>query len=211
MKLQTLVATLMGLLMPMLLEAQDAETILNRARGKLVTLDDLSATFKKELELPTMDQTRSYEGSLKMKGHQFHIDLNDQEVICDGKSLWRINKTNEEVTIKSYDPDEGLTPTRLFQLSQTDMKTRLMGTERIAGEATHRLELVPKKEDSQFTKIILWVNTNSYLPAKVRTSYRNGSTIIYTIKSIERNTGLADSNFEFDKQNYADYYIEDIR
>lgn len=66
--------------------------------------------------------------------------------------------------------------------------------EQINGQMTTLLRLVPKS-GGQFTRIELWVNQQSWLPAQWKMYERNGDHTVVTLKNMQVNANIPDAAF----------------
>jgi outer membrane lipoprotein-sorting protein len=75
----------------------------------------------------------------------------------------------------------------------------LLGAEKINQKDTYRLELIPKDKNhsSYFSKTVLWIDKNNWLPIKTQLLESNEDTITIEFHDIQLNTNVADSLFDF--------------
>lgn len=190
-----------------------AEDLLKTTRDKLNRMENLAATFEKTLSFEG-GRSVSHTGYLKMMGERFRINVQNQEVISDGESLWQINKLDEEVLIKPYDPEEGFSPNALFNLSSKGMTTKRFSKRELeSGTVAWPVQLVPEDPaEKQYSKVHVYISTESHLPVFIKTWLKNGSVVKYDIQKMQTNVpDLTKESFVFRKQNFPDYYVEDFR
>ncbi|MEY4906265.1 MAG: hypothetical protein RLZZ292_4080, partial [Bacteroidota bacterium] len=75
-----------------------AKAILEKVRKKYEGYSNMEAEFTLTMEVPGRSK-ETQKGKMQQKGDKYHVNLDDQEVICDGKSTWIYLKKNKEVQV----------------------------------------------------------------------------------------------------------------
>ena len=74
------------------------------------------------------------------------------------------------------------------------------------------IELTPKKEHKQISKIGVWINTKTNTVEKVSSFGKDGNDVVITIKSLKKPEKELDVNFfRFDKEAHPEVDIVDLR
>ncbi len=192
---------------------QRAVRVINAVKKKLQSMNDLEARFSYKIIMRGKKNFKPIvkNGTLRMKkGNKYRIDLASQLILCDGKTVWTVLKDDEEVNISDYDPEEGFSVQKLFSVFDKEMKVRYDGEKYLAGQKTKQLSFFPLSKKEDYFKILVWVNSSN-LPVKMEVWNRNGSVVTYELKSVKLNTGISDALFTFNKNQYSDYEINDLR
>jgi outer membrane lipoprotein-sorting protein len=188
-------------------------------------LDDLSKTTKSyktitaeyELVLLNKDkkQTDKQSGKIQVKGNKFKLEIPGNTIVCDGKTVWTHNKDAQEVTIKSFEPnnEDGLNPTNIFTMYETGYKYKYEKEEKIGMNTYHIINLYPtiKPEKKKFHTIKLFVDKAKKQVHEIKMLMKDGGTQTYEIKSLVPNTPLADNVFVFDTKSFKADQIVDER
>lgn len=170
---------------------------------RVVENKPVSATFTKSLAASPDAKPLTYSGDVKLYKNKFRIEIGDQMVFCDGKTMWTYMADYEEVTVSNYDPKENFSPDRMFKLSQDDHKVLYGGKTTAYGKPAEKVDLLPTNKSADYAKIEAWVGTASHLPLRVKIYQRNGAIVTYAIKNVATNKPLPDSVFRFDPNKYA--------
>ncbi len=192
---------------------QRAVRVINAVKKKLQSMNDLEARFSYKI---IMRGKKSFKpiiqnGTLRMKkGNKYRIDLASQTILCDGKTVWTVLKDDEEVNISDYDPEEGFSVQKLFSVFDKKMKVRYDGEKYVSGQKTRLLTFFPLSDKEDYFKILVWISSSN-LPVKMEVWNRNGSVVTYELKSVKLNGGLSDGLFVFNKNQYADFEMNDLR
>lgn len=191
-------------------QAQDAKAdkIIAKAQAKLDKMDDLQAKFKYTLANPNLDKPIIKSGNISLKGNKYRIVFTDEEMVCNSRYTWVILRQDEEVIKNCFDAEEGMSPTRIFDLGREDFKSRYDGVE----GGTEKVTLFAKNDAGDIWKTELWINQESQMLDKVTMHARNGTTYTYEMQGVKMNTGVADGTFNVSEAEYEskDWIITDM-
>ncbi|MDX2063065.1 MAG: outer membrane lipoprotein carrier protein LolA [Bacteroidia bacterium] len=189
-----------------------ADKIMKRVKLKLSGLNDLKATFVYTLENRAVKSNPiSRNGDIKFKRNKYRVDFTDQSLICDGKTIWHYLKTEKEVNVSNYDPQEGFSFDRMFSVYNQDVNARFDRSEVLAGQNVSKLTLFPKKATTDFFKIEMWIATTTEMPTKMVVWGRNGSVTTYELRNLKLNNQFTDTEFVFNPSQYPGVSVIDLR
>ena len=183
---------------------QKADALLKRAASQFgnvsfkVTVSMLDAQ-KKE----TLRQTAQV---LYCKGC-YRVSVADQEVICDGKTVWQWNKTAREVAVTSMGTDDVdlMNPARLLKNYDKSFRAKYIRTD----DGVALVDLQPRSARS-FHKIRLFMNEKSGQLQRMEVHKYDSSREVYEITEFKRASTPA-SKFTFDPSQHAGVEIIDMR
>src|SRR5690606_26088176 len=147
--------------------------------------------------------------------NQYRITLQDQDIISDGKSVWSISNELKEVQVTVAENNaSSIGPNNLFYFYKTGYKYVSMPDEKTTKngkpETVKVIELSPLDTKTNYFKIKLRVNNNTHIH-DITIFDKSGNRYIYTIHTLYVNHPIANSNFEFNKTQYKDFEIVDLR
>ena len=177
-----------------------ADKVIKASQAKFDGLADVVADFTYTLSNPNMKKPVVKQGVVTLKKNKYKIVFADEEMYCNGKYNWVVLKADEEIVKSDFDPEEAISPDRLYKVYEKDMKSNYEGIE----ENAHKITLFAKTDDGDIWKTILWVNKDSKLIDKAEMFARNGSKYTYKMANIRTNTGVADAVFNFDEKKFID-------
>lgn len=158
-----------------------------------------------------IDFTGSENGTLYIKKEKFHLKNDKIQSWYDGKTQWTYVADNEEVNISHPTPEElqSLNPYLILTRYKTDFYYTYKGIQTKNGMNGHEIVLKPKQPERKEIIRIYLSKTNQPLGMKIE---QNGQTIS-EINVINYQTGskLTDDTFRFDKSQYPDAEIIDLR
>lgn len=190
----------------------EAAKLLKKAQAKFNSLKDVSVGFKKSLEGGiTGKKAAGFAGTMKLKKDKYRIELSDQLIICNGKTLWHYLKTENEVTVSNYDAKDGFSPDKVFKISQNDMKARYDGADNLAGVATEKVSMFPNNKATDYFRIEVWFEAQKHFPRKMKIFNRNGSVITYELTDFKTDANITEEQFTFNAGAYPGVELIDNR
>ena len=188
-----------------------AKEILTATSQKFKSLDATQADFKMIIEVPEQEPVVE-NGQVFLKGEKFKITFEDQEIICDNKSIWRHLKSMNEVQINDYEPSgDEITPSKIFTIYENDFDYLFISEEKYGDYLCNVIDLTPVDKNKSYFKVRIFIDKDEHVIRKARIFDKNGSRYNYEISSIVLNPELDDSFFEFNEADYPDVVVEDLR
>lgn len=159
------------------------------------------------------EETYADQGTLYLNKpkNQYRIRLNTQELISDGKATYSILKEDKEVQIANAENNATtIGPNNLFTFYKTGFKYVSANDERVGNELLNVVELSPIDSKNNYFKIKLRINKNKHIH-DVLIFDKSGARYTYTIQTLYVNNAIAASNFVFNKTDYPQFEIVDLR
>jgi outer membrane lipoprotein carrier protein len=187
-----------------------AKEVLDKMNEKYQNIPAFSASFIQQLENKMEGISDQMQGTIVVMGDRFYIDLGDQLLINDGKTVWIYIKDANEVTIDHYYPEEGdMNPTSIFNAYKQGYKYRYLAGEGAA--KYHVIELEPENKDNPFFKIRMNVRKSDNLLEKWSMFERSGNVFQYEVQNFKERSDIKASYFKFDASKYPGVEILDFR
>lgn len=152
-------------------------------------------------------------GKLWTKGQSFKLAYADQEIFCNGITIWAYSPDDAEVTIEDVKKrTNNMEPSELFTFYSKGFKANYEGP--VAsddGKAMHDvLKLVPKKKE-KYSYIKAEIEQGSYKIKKVTQYYKNGTEVIIAVTKVIPNSKLDDSFFAWNASAHPGVASVDLR
>ena len=143
---------------------------------------------------------------------KYHITLDNQEMISDGKSLWTILKDVQEVQITEADnSDVAVSPANIFSFYTNGYKYVSAPNERVGNTSLLVVELSPEDTHSPYYKIKLRIHPTSNLIQDVTVFDKNSTRYVYHIKNSNTKPTVSADSFTFQQGRYPGLEIVDLR
>ena len=159
----------------------------------------------------TMDETRK--GSMWVQGGKFRIQMGEQFIISDTKSIWVYQEDVNEVQINNYDADQEdfMSPSELFNLTEADYLVLSGGTVSEGGASFQVIELSPVDKSLDYHKIKLYVPAGSKTLKKAVLLGKDGIHYTYRIEKFSANPAVSEETFRFYPERYLNIEVIDLR
>lgn len=188
-----------------------AKVILDKSSAAYKQNSGINSKFTQSIEVPG-GKTNNKNGEILIKGNKYKIKFSDQEIYCNDKSVWTYLKDVNEVQINDYEPDPSdMTPYNMFNIYQKDFYFIKTNDENVLDKPCSVIDLSPKDKSRSYFKVRVWINKQTNLLCRIKIFDKNGYRYTYTINSININSKIEDSEFNFDKNKYPGVHIEDLR
>jgi chaperone LolA len=162
-------------------------------------ITDVTISFTQHVIFGVTKNEQTFSGTLKMrKPNHYRIELEDQTVVTDGKSVWSYSSSNNQVLIDKYrNNPKSLSPDKLLLNVPDEYTTTILGEEKLGKLETVILKLTPNEKTSNTKWLKLWVDDDEYLMRKIQILDISDNLTTYTIGDMKMNTGLSDELFQF--------------
>ncbi len=183
---------------------QKAKTILDVMSNRYKKMTSYVAKFSTALVNETEGLNEVFEGEITVKGNQYILKTEEQEVINDGKTVWTYLPDVNEVNIDDYLPDEDeITPSSIFDEYKKGYKYIWLKSTKEQGMSADVIDLIPSDAaNAQFFKIKMVISSQDKTLLKWTMYEKQGNKYIYTISDFNEKATVSDAAFKFDKNNY---------
>ena len=192
---------------------KEAKRILEKMRQQYESYEAVAADFKLTIEIPEMDK-EIQQGKIIQRDEQYKLDLPDQAVICDGKTLWLHLKKNKEVQINDVEEESEdiLSPKDLLRMYEKDDYLYALTNDDFEGNiAIQQIEFKPTDRDSEIAKLRLTINKKNLEVMRIQAFNKDGSRYTLEVTSFKTNPAINAATFVFNKADYPGVRVEDLR
>ncbi len=193
-------------------EASDpaATEILDAVHAKYNSLEAMQLEFKLTIE---GEMSSEQQGKMYLKGEQYRMELADQDVICNGNTVWFHLKENKEVQINNPNPDgeDFLSPAKMLNVYSENMVGRKLEDVKEGGKTLHKIEVKPRESHEEITKLRVTIDKASKELMEVIVFTRFGDRYTFEFSDLIENPKLSNTLFSFDPAQYPDIHVEDLR
>ena len=191
--------------------AQDikkGKEILGKVSKKYKSFKSIKADFKYVLEMQAAKMKEEQKGTFFMKDKKFSLDLGNQIVTCDGKTVWTYQKEANEVQVSKYDPKSaGFNPAEVFTMYEKGYLYAYTGDEGMY----QVVELTPTDKTKKIFKVKLFIDKIKNTIFKSKVFEKSGNIYTWEILTLTPNSDMADNFFVFDKTKYPKVSIIDMQ
>lgn len=191
----------------------EAKKVLDAVSAKFKTFKSLKGNFTLEVKDANGKTQGKKTGVVYMKGVKYRITITGQEIFCDGKNVWTLDKGANEVQISDFDGNSGsLTPQKLFtNFYDKDFLYKLNGDRSVSGKAVKEIELTPTNKSKSFFKVLLNIDKVTNMINSTQVFEKTGNRYQYALSNVATNAVIGDDMFVFDSKKFPGVEIIDLR
>jgi outer membrane lipoprotein carrier protein len=189
----------------------EARILLDKVKQKYEAFKSLQVDFKVKMD---DGKTQTEEaGTAAMQGNMYKIEMKEQDMICNGNTVWVHLKTNKEVQINNPEKESETinSPADMLRFYEKKMIYGIVDEVEENGKIIVKMELKPIDRKADFTKMRVSIDKTTYSIYDVTTFFRDASKYTVRFSNLRTNTPFAASYFTFDAAKYPDARIEDLR
>lgn len=191
-----------------------AGAVLERVATRFKSIKSLQSDYELVVE-DRKDQSRnSYSGNLLLKNKMYRLVNEETTVFFDGTTMWTYDAGKNEVTITSPEvqsSDFMSNPSGFFDTYQRDFKYRYIRQTTKNGSPCHELDLFPKNLNQPYSRIKVFIHTQTSLPVVVSSIGKDGVDFTVTLSNVTVDKDISDATFVFDPARYKKVEIIDMR
>lgn len=193
--------------------AQSARTILDNAAATYAKSGGISASFTLNMKEIKSGNVYSSDGTVKMKGEKFFIDVPEISTWFNGTTQWVYSKGTDEVNITEPTQEElqGISPSLVFSIYKQGFDLVYKGQKTENGISVLEVEMTPKTANEQIKKIVVNINKATNMFQKIVIFDQSGYENTLIIRKAQTGVSLPDTTFTFNESDYPDAEIIDHR
>ena len=183
------ITTILLLAISSILFAQDpvAKEALEKLRATTKSYKNMTVAFDFIIENKSQNIKETQQGILVLQEDNFRLEMDAQTIINDGESQWVYLADMNEVQIMEHDPEEEMTPNKLFTIYENGYKYTYVGASSEKGKRLQLIDLFPE-ESGEFMKINIAIDAAKNEIYRIRMHDKNGGTYTYLVNSFKSNT-----------------------
>ena len=152
-------------------------------------------------------------GILMYSGEQYHLQLGDLDVYCDGISKWVYNGSVGEVTVFPAEEVVEMTDNPLKYIMNNEDNFHYRSVKHLTqkGKKVISIDLIPKSKDAVYTMVNLQVEEKTFLPVQLTYKMKDGQRYIIDVDKIDADIAVKPFSFSFPAHLYSGIIINDLR
>ena len=200
--MKKIVFVLVSLFVALFAEAQNATQLLDRSASALRSAGNVKIGFTMEVD------GGASTGYIKLQRQKFVINMGGSITWFDGKTMWTYIKANEEVNVTTPTADAvaKMNPYTFLSFYKKGYTAKM-------GKSTakeHEVVLTGKS-GSPFKKVVLRINKSTRYPSVITMTSSKDAVTTIRCNSFLKNQKYSVSTFQFNKKNYPDVEVIDLR
>lgn len=192
--------------------AQQAKNLLNEVSYKVKSYDNIQIEFRYTLRNTQENIHQESRGEVILQGEKYLVELMGATQLYDGKKLYVIVPSDEEITISTVtaEDEESITPSSMLRFYEKGFTYKWDIVQNVQGRNIQYVELKPTDSKSPIKDILLGIDSQTKHIYKLIQRQKNGTEITITIQTFKTNQPLPKNQFIFDQMRYPNYYINKL-
>lgn len=191
-----------------------AKVILDRMKKMSQSKKSTEIDFNLVIEQAEQKKPETQKGKIVQSGKKFFASTSDQEIYCDGKTVWIYLKDANEVQVNNYDPmatNDFLSPEQVIKMYETgEYLYAITGEETLGQKQLTNIEFKPRNKNSQYSKIRMGIEKGDK-PNYIKVFTKNGSKFTLVINNITYDRNYTTDYFVFNNKKHPGVLVEDLR
>lgn len=153
-------------------------------------------------------------GTIQLKGEKFVLKTSEVITWFDGTTQWSYVMKNDEVNVSNPTQEElqQINPYTFLYMYQKGFSYKLGTVKTFQGKAVWEVILTAKNKKQELERITLYVTKDAYEPLFILLKQRGQPTSNeITVMSYQTRLNYPDSVFTFDKKQYPNAEVIDLR
>jgi len=191
----------------------EAKKLLDAVSSKFKTYKSIKGNFTLEVKDGAGKTQGTKKGVVYMKGTKYRVSITGQEIFCDGKNVWTLDKGANEVQVAQFDNSgSSITPQKLFtNFYDKDFLYKMNDEKKVAGKVIQEVELTPTDKSKPFFKVLLNIDKASKMITSTQIFEKSGNRYAYAMSNVATNTAITDDTFTFDAKKFPGVEVIDLR
>lgn len=191
----------------------EAGKILKNLKAKFESTKAAKLAFTLELNEADSKQNSTEKGTLILQGiDKFRLATTEQEVVCDGKTVWTHNLVDKEIQISSYSKkSRSMLPIQMILDYEKNYHYRIKPDAEGISKNQKMIELVPIDKKNALFKIDILVDVTKGTLVYSKMYEKSGARFLYTITLYDESYKPTASDFVFNPKNYPKEDVIDLR
>lgn len=192
--------------------AQQAKNLLNEVSNKVKSYDNIQIEFRYTLRNTQENIHQESRGEVILQGEKYMVELMGATQLYDGKKLYVIVPSDEEITVSTVtaEDQESITPSSMLRFYEKGFNYKWDIVQNVQGRSIQYVELKPTDSKSQIKDILLGIDSQTKHIYKLIQRQKNGTEITITIQTFKTNQPLPKNQFVFDQKRYPNYYLNKL-
>lgn len=178
---------------------------------KMAKTNPIKADFKLSVYDSNDHVAQSQKGTFYLKKDRFRLKMDEIDIIFDGKTQWSYSASSNEVSITEPIEEELVQINPIAVISDYKDNSIIIFSRHEKSPQEDIIVMIPTIPGADFESIDVYINKQT----KNLSALKMTSTSDYNIKidftNFQKGAVISDKTFVFDKKDYPDVYVNDMR
>ena len=170
----------------------------------------IEASFTLTASNALNEPTDKQNGTIKLAGNKFYWSTPAMTVWYNGRLQWAYVKATDEVNLTEPTPDEiaAVNPYILINSYKKNFDVKALKSK---NSQERTAELTPKKKDTAIERVVITIDAATWTPRSFLIQYSDRTSSTIVLSKYVTGQNFPESTFVFDKKQYPQAEIIDLR
>ncbi len=189
-----------------------SDSILKAVSAKYKSFKTYKASFAYNLENKKDKINITKKGTIYVKGLKFKIEMGNLEIFCDGKTIWKYNKEDNEVEINTFNAAKNdLSPQKILNTYEKGYISEFIEEKMENGVIVQQIRLTPIDKTKNIHTVKLFVQKQGKIIVRSKLYGKFGDIYTYEIPKFQAHIKILDNFFVFNKKAHPGVTENDLR
>jgi outer membrane lipoprotein carrier protein len=197
----------------------EASALMKKVSEKYQAYKNISATFKLLVQHPKVnpnDDDRKYvdtlAGQILLEKEKFKVSIKDQQIICDGKTIWTYSPADKEVQVNDFqETDDVFSPSKIFTLYKEGYLYQIREKRVQNGKNVTVIEMASPNKKMTYFKIDIIIDDATQQIIESEIFEKNGVRYIYRIIKQNADVSTNAETFTFEPKKHPGVKVIDLK
>jgi outer membrane lipoprotein-sorting protein len=197
----------------------EAAALMKKVSEKYQSYKNISASFTLLIQHPKTnpnEDERKYidtvKGQVLLEKEKFKVSVKDQQIFCDGKTIWTYTPSDKEVQVNDYqETDDVFSPSKIFTLYKEGYMYMIREKKTENGKKVTVIEMAPPNKKVTYFKIDITIDNAALQIVESKVFEKNGVRYIYRMTKQTTNVSTNAETFSFDPKMHPGVKVIDLR
>lgn len=193
---------------------ENAKDILEKVSASFAPNKGYSIAFTVNSKQIREKVSESFNATIDIKGSRFRLKTPDAEAWFNGKTQWVLMFQTDEVNVSNPTEQElkEINPIQIINSFKKGYSCVYKGERNdFKGKKSYVIELIPESKGENIEYISLLVRQNNYFLSSILIRQKGSIETSIYIDHIDSDVNFRDSHFVFDKKEYPNTEVIDLR
>lgn len=189
-----------------------SDSILKAVSAKYKSFKTYKASFVYNFENKKDKINVTKKGTIYVKGVKFKIEMGNLEIFCDGKTIWKYNKEDNEVEINTFNAAKNdLSPQKILNTYEKGYISEFVEEKMENGAMVQQIRLTPIDKTKNIHTVKLFVQKQGKIIVRSKLYGKAGDVYTYEIPKFQAHIKILDNFFVFNKKAHPGVTENDLR
>ncbi len=189
-----------------------SDSILKAVSAKYKSFKTYKASFVYNLENKKDKINVTKKGTIYVKGLKFKIEMGNLEIFCDGKTIWKYNKEDNEVEINTFNAAKNdLSPQKILNTYEKGYISEFIEEKMENGVMVQQIRLTPIDKTKNIHTVKLFIQKQGKIITRTKLYGKFGDVYTYEIPKFQAHIKILDNFFVFNKKAHPGVTENDLR